>query len=443
LLHLIRNAFDHGIEDPATRLAQGKLAQGVIEILAGHRGNQTVITIQDDGAGINFDRIRAKALQMGFTGSDLAAASEQDLLDLIFEPGFSTAEQVSDLSGRGVGMDVVRTHLEQIGGQIQVETRRHLGTLFTITVPRSLSVLRILLVDCQGLLLAFPTSVVEEMVILKDLTLHPTAAEPYQQTFPWQGYQVPLIPLAQWLRLARPLHRSPAEESPIIDQATVLVVGQADRPFGLQVDRYWRELEVTIRPVEGWLPLPAGFSSCSILGDGRVVPLIDTAALLTWIEGQNSPGSVLWQPPFLFGQDLSPTGSPRLPLQETVMIVDDSINVRRFLALTLEKAGFQVEQAKDGQEALEQLRSGVSVQAVICDIEMPRLDGFGFLAQVKADPTHRHLPVVMLTSRSGDKHRQLAMSLGATAYFSKPFKEQELLQTLKQLTQHSALSITR
>jgi two-component system, chemotaxis family, sensor histidine kinase and response regulator PixL len=173
--------------------------------------------------------------------------------------------------------------------------------------------------------------------------------------------------------------------------------------------------------------LPTGFAGCTILGDGRIVPLVDAISLLTWIEDQQASSTKLpaWD-------DLPPVAEPA-NAAAMIMVVDDSINVRRFLALTLEKAGFRVEQAKDGQHALEKLQAGLPVQAVICDVEMPRLDGFGFLAHVKSKPEFKQIPVVMLTSRSGDKHRNLAMTLGATEYFSKPFREHELLQTLKRL----------
>ena len=180
------------------------------------------------------------------------------------------------------------------------------------------------------------------------------------------------------------------------------------------------------------MAMPPGFSGCTILGTGQVVPLVSIPGLFTWIANQELAPKTEVQ------SVVSQSQSER----ETILVIDDSINVRRFLALTLEKAGYRVAQAKDGQDAIEQLTSGLVVNAVICDIEMPRLDGFGFLAQVKANPALKRLPITMLTSRSGDKHRQLALRLGASEYFSKPFKEQELLQALKQLIQSTQLTFT-
>lgn len=424
LLHLIRNSFDHGIEDPETRKAQGKSSQGVIRVQATYRGNQTIITIRDNGAGINLDKVRARAMQLGIDQETLTAASKSDLLDLIFEPGFSTAGEVTDLSGRGVGMDVVRTNLKEIRGSIAVNTETGLGTTFTLAVPYTLSVVRVLLVESANMLLAFPTDSVEEITLLDtDQVL----SHIDQGALRWNDTVVPMMKLDQWFRFPTPPKRPETEATPLINTPMVLMLNKGDDLVAMSVDRYWGEQEVTVRQVEGGDPLPTGFAGCTILGDGRIVPLVDAISLLTWIEDQQAGATTLpaWD-------DAPPVAEPA-NTQATIMVVDDSINVRRFLALTLEKAGFRVEQAKDGQHALEKLQMGLSVQAVICDVEMPRLDGFGFLAHVKSKPEFKQIPVVMLTSRSGDKHRNLAMTLGATEYFSKPFREQELLQTLRRL----------
>lgn len=441
LLHLLRNAFAHGIEAPTVRRAAGKAEQGAIALSASYQGNQTVITISDDGGGIDLDKIRARATLMGLDSSELAQASPNDLLELIFAPGFSTAEQVTGLSGRGVGMDIVLTNLQQVRGEISLDTKPGIGTTFTITVPFTLSVIRVLLVESGGMLLGFPIDAVEEMLLLQPAMVLQVAGT---AALNWEGYMVPLIHLSQWLHFSHAFKVADTEAVPTINQPTVLMVAQGDELVGLQVERFWGEQEVTIRPVEGSIAMPPGFSSCTILGDGRVVPLVDVPALMRWIDvyGQPRPREVLSN---RLGESKRKTipsseAPTALSQRKTVMVVDDSINVRRFLALTLEKAGCRVEQAKDGQDALDKFQAGLPIQAVVCDIEMPRLDGFGFLAQFKSNPESKHVPVVMLTSRSGDKHRQLAMNLGATAYFSKPFREQELLQTLDRLIQAQLLS---
>ncbi|PSB30419.1 hybrid sensor histidine kinase/response regulator [Stenomitos frigidus] len=431
LMHLVRNAFDHGIEASEVRLAQDKPADGLIEIQANHRGNRTLITVRDDGAGIPVHKVRARAEQMGLDPSLLAAASDQELLSLIFEPGFSTSDHVTALSGRGVGMDVVRDKLKQVRGEITVDTQPGVGTTFTLSLPFTLSVVRVLLVESNGTLLALPVDAVSELVLLQSEQVITTAGS---EVLNWGGTLVQLIRLSRWLVFNCPRQPYALESPPNINEAMVLMVSQGAQLFGLQVDRCWGEQEVAIRRIEGTLALPSGFANCTIMGDGRVVPLVNMTELLHWITSCERSGLVtapqLPPVPSLTGDHVTEVAATP---SAKILVVDDSINVRRFLALTLEKAGYRVEQAKDGQDALDKLQAGLSVQAVICDIEMPRLDGYGFLTKVKSNPALSHLPITMLTSRSGAKHRQLAMSLGATAYFSKPYNEHELLQTLEQV----------
>lgn len=438
LMHLLRNAFDHGIEDPETRQSLGKPEQGTIEIRAFHRSNRTLITLRDDGRGISLDKIRARAQQMGLDEMLLSAASDEELLSLIFEPGFSTSDRVTDLSGRGVGMDVVRSQLRQIRGEIQVDTQAGVGTTFILSVPYNLSITRVLLAESNGLQVAFPSDAVEEMVTLEPERILKTAGS---EAFEWQGNMVPLVRLGQWFRFNCPRPVNEVEIPPSISTPTVLLVYYNSQHYGLEVDRSWSAQEVAIRQVEGDLGLPPGFSGCTILGNGRVVPLVSVPELLYQMLStersnnlQPSDRPTPWADPQLLPPADLPPSLPAAPSEPTILIVDDSVNVRRFLALTLEKAGYRVEQAKDGQDAIDKLTAGLRVQAIVCDIEMPRLDGYGLLAQIKSNAALSQLPVTMLTSRSGDKHRQLAMNLGATAYFSKPYNEQSLLQTLAQLT---------
>src|SRR5919202_361225 len=288
LMHLVRNAFDHGIEDPATRQSQGKPKKAVIEIKAAHRGNQTIITVSDDGKGINLNKIRAKAEAMGLDAELLAAASEDDLLSLIFEPGFSTADRVTDLSGRGVGMDVVRNNLTSIRGDIRVDTQPGRGTTFTPTVPFTLSVGRVLLVESNGMLLAFPTDVIEEMLLLEREQILTT---PGSEVLNWEGEMVPLTRLSAWLTFYCPRRIATPEGVPTISAPTVLMISLGDQLVALQVDRCWGEREVAIRQVEGTLSMPPGFASCTILGDGKVVPLVDASELLRWIKSERTPGT--------------------------------------------------------------------------------------------------------------------------------------------------------
>jgi chemosensory pili system protein ChpA (sensor histidine kinase/response regulator) len=436
LMHLMRNAFDHGIEDAATRRACGKPEQGTIEVKATHQGNRTIITIRDDGRGISLDKIRSRALAMGLDASLLAQATDEELLSLIFEPGFSTTEQVTTLSGRGVGMDVVRSNLKHVRGDVKVDTVPGVGTTFTLSVPFTLSVARVLLVESNRMLLAFPTDAVSEIFLLQNEHVFPVASS---EVINWQGTMLPLIRLSRYLEFNCYRYDNPnLETAPAINAASVLIIEGNNQPIAIQIDRCWGEQEVAIRRVEGNIPLPSGFSNCTILGDGRVVVLVNVSELLYWIAANeriprtNQLPSARLKTVFLTSSEEKTPDSSK-DQKGTILIVDDSINVRRFLALTLEKGGYLVEQAKDGQDALEKLQSGLKVQAVICDIEMPRIDGYGFLGRVKSNNEFKNIPVAMLTSRSSDKHRQLAMQLGARAYFSKPYNEQELLRTLEEI----------
>jgi chemosensory pili system protein ChpA (sensor histidine kinase/response regulator) len=435
LMHLLRNAFDHGIEDPVTRRAVNKPEQGLIEIKATHHGNRTIITLRDDGNGISLDKIRTKAVAMGLEPALLAQATDDELLSLIFEPGFSTSEQVTALSGRGVGMDVVRNKLKLVRGDIKVDTVPGEGTTFTLSVPFTLSVARVLLVESNRMLLAFPTDVVSEIFLLQNEQVFSMATS---EVLNWQGSMLPLIRLGRYLEFNCPRYDNPnLETPPAINAASVLIVNQGNQPVAVQVDRCWGEQEVAMRRVEGNIPLPSGFGNCTILGDGRVVALVNINELLYWIAANERTPRTNQLPSARLKTAFLTSTDDKLGTSETqkgtILIIDDSINVRRFLALTLEKGGYKVEQAKDGQDALDKLQSGLKVQAVICDIEMPRVDGYGFLSRIKSNNEFKNIPVAMLTSRSSDKHRQLAMQLGARAYFSKPYNEQELLRTLESI----------
>lgn len=446
LMHLLRNAFDHGIEMPDARRAAGKPDVGVITIAASQQDNRTQITISDDGNGISLLKVRQRAAQMGLDPTLLAAASDAELLSLIFEPGFSTSDSVTALSGRGVGMDVVRESVRQMRGEIQVDTRAGVGTTFTVSVPFTLSVIQALLVESHGMLMALPTDAIAEARMINADDVINTFGN---KLLNWQGTLVPIIRLSDWLHFNCPQPLHTLESPPSINADTVLLVQHNHQRFAIQVERSWGEQEVAIRRPAGNLPMPSGFTGCAIVADGRVIPFTTIAELLNWITRSATPASAVAQqrlsqvqtiqvlepvvpPPQLSAAPVSaPTELPAPTA--TILVVDDSINVRRLLAFTLERSGFQVEQAKDGQEALERLQRGLAVQVVICDVEMPRLDGYGFLAKLKSDPTLEHVPVAMLTSRSSEKHRQLAFSLGATAYFSKPYNEQLLLRTLEEI----------
>ncbi|MBF2057446.1 MAG: hybrid sensor histidine kinase/response regulator [Cyanobacterium sp. T60_A2020_053] len=405
MIHLIRNAFDHGIESPEIRQSNGKPTMGNITISALNRGTKTIITIEDDGQGINLGKIKQRLMGMGKSSLEIDFMSQNEVINSIFAPGFTTADKVTELSGRGVGMDVVRSNLEDIGGDIQVKTAMGKGTTFTLSVPFNSSILRVMIVESGGTFLAIPVNSVREVRVIH---------QGDNSTVSWQQQELSVIPLTEILSFNRPFQPVPMAGNPIINQSVVIIVGEGEGLGALEVERFWGEQEVTIRPIESYIPLPTGFISSLILGDGRVLPLVDPVALI-----QNT---------YENSNDLLFSSLPFTPsVNRSILIVDDSINIRRYLASTLEKAGYLVEEAKDGQEAVNKLLGGLAVEAVICDIEMPNLDGYGVLEEIKGRREFDSLPIIMLTSRSNEKHRQIAFNLGATDYFSKPYNEQELL----------------
>jgi two-component system, chemotaxis family, sensor histidine kinase and response regulator PixL len=421
LMHLLRNSFDHGIEDSQTRIAAGKPELGTITIQANNLGTYSIITLTDDGGGISLDKIRDRLRQMGLTQAEIAQLSETELLNFIFEPGFSTAEKVTELSGRGVGMDVVRTNLEEIRGDVRINTEPGKGTTFILRIPFTLSILRVAIVEQGEFIFAIPADSMKELIAVEPELMLSSVKERH---ITWNQTEIPLIEIEKVLSYNASRHTLSLTGNPIINQTITLVVGNNNSFAALKLSRFWNEQESTIRTIDSPIPLPPGVISSVVFGDGKVIPLIDPLALVT-----KSLSDRLTEA----RSGLDVTEISHLPTVKTILVVDDSINVRRYLSLTLEKAGYRVEQAKDGREAVDKLLEGLVVQAVICDVEMPRLDGYGVLEEIKERPEFSNLPIAMLTSRNNEKHRKLAFNLGAAAYFSKPYNEQELLEKLAEI----------
>jgi two-component system, chemotaxis family, sensor histidine kinase and response regulator PixL len=448
LLHLIRNAFDHGIEFPDIRRERGKSGQGLIEIRAYHRGSQTIIEVKDDGQGLNLERIRQRALELGLLSAEqVATIPTNRLFNLIFEPGFSTALEVSELSGRGVGLDVVRSQLRSLKGTITVSSEPGVGTTFTLRLPLTLTIAKLLVCFSGSTALALPSDSIEEIVIPKTDQIKQSGT---QQFLHWRGEIVPTYRLSELLDYACPLpETSPsrallAVPTPESWALPMLVVRQEQNFLALEVDRLVTEQELVIKPFGSAIAPPSSTYGCTILGDGSVIPVIDAAVLLDQLLARTAAATATTttlhlpamattsavEENLLFNRNLSSSQTVKAP---TVLVVDDAVALRRTLALSLERAGIRVLQAKDGREAIERLQQSSSVDLVICDIEMPNMNGFEFLSHRRQDPHISKIPVIMLTSRSNDKHRWLAMQLGANAYFTKPYLEQEFLLAIKQL----------
>jgi chemotaxis family two-component system sensor histidine kinase/response regulator PixL len=439
LLHLLRNAFDHGIEPPFLRQQRGKLEQGQIEIRAYHKGNQTIIEIKDDGQGINVDRIRSRAFEMGWlTADQLLTTTPEQLFELIFEPGFSTATQVSELSGRGVGLDVVRSQLTSIKGSVAVNSVLGKGTTFTLYLPLTLTIARLMIGLVGSSAFAIPAEGIEEIFTPQ---VNQIKKSGNQRFLYWREQIIPAYGLSDLLEYACPLPEIPiskalmAMSTPEEWAAPMLILRQEQQFIALEVDRLVNEQELVIKPFSSTIAPPSYTYGCTILGDGSLVPVIDVLALLSFnqsrsqshspspVQGDAESGRASWNHRSLL--------SGKTIQAPTILVVDDAVTLRRTLALSLERQGFRILQARDGWEAIDQLKQSTSIKLIICDVEMPNMNGFEFLSYRRQTPAFAKIPVVMLTSRSNDKHRWLATQLGATAYFTKPYLEQDFLNAIK------------
>ncbi|MBD2102872.1 response regulator [Leptolyngbya sp. FACHB-261] len=428
LLHLLRNAFDHGIEPPQVRQKLGKPVTGQITIHAYHQGSQTVIEVRDDGQGINLDEICRQARKLNLLPEDTnTAIPTAQLYNLIFEPGFSTASQVSDISGRGIGLDVVRSQIQELKGSISINSEPQHGTAFTIRLPLTLTIAKLLIFVVNSSTLALPLDSVEEIIIPKPDQIKTSGGK---KLLHWRGSIVPVRPISSLLTYTYPFPESAPSQVLVAvpapsDWASPLLLLQRDSQFfALEIDRLITEQELVIKPFGSAMAPPPYIYGCTILGDGSLIPVVDTSALLSDVEDNLVP----IQP------KLPPASIRKAP---TVLVVDDSVGMRQTLTLALQKVGYRVLQARDGREALEHLRQTSEICAVICDVEMPNMNGFEFLTRRRQNPELSKIPVAMLTSRSSQKHQRMAMLLGASAYLTKPCLEQELAATLETMRRAS------
>jgi chemotaxis protein histidine kinase CheA/CheY-like chemotaxis protein len=438
MTHLVNNAITHGIETPEERIANGKPATGRIIVRTFHQGNQTVISVTDDGAGIDPDIVKRKAIEKGLISpSESATMSRLDVYDLLFHHGFSTKDKADDFAGRGVGMDVVRTSLNEIRGVINIDSTIGKGTTFTIRLPLTLSISKALCCISNRARIAFPMDGVEDMLdVPKERILRDDHDRPCIQ---WRDQLLPFQPLSELLKYNRSLGRGSVyggnQEDDIV--SVVVLRSNAGNFLALQVDQVLGEQEIVIKQLEGPVPKPIGVAGATVLGDGRIMPIADVLELIDLSMGRirREAGSSLWEK----DEDELPPDTAETKTEPTVLIVDDSITVRELLSMTFNKVGYRVEQARDGQEAWEKLRSGLPCDLVFCDIEMPRMDGLELLSRIQKDPSLAHMPIAMLTSRGADRHRQMAIQLGAKGYFTKPYLEEALLDAAQRMLKGEVL----
>ncbi|MBD2681714.1 MULTISPECIES: hybrid sensor histidine kinase/response regulator [Nostoc] len=471
LLHLVRNAFDHGIEPPHIRRELGKPERGLIEICAYHQGSQTVIEIRDDGQGLNLESIRRKAVELYHIQTESKAKSyaenltEPELLDLIFSPGFSTANKVSEISGRGMGLDIVHTQMNALNGSVSVESLPNQGTTFILKIPFSMTTEKLMLVQARGIVYALLLDRIEKILIPTDEQIKEIEGK---KVLHWNVDEdetmVSLRQLSELLSYHGSLFNSPTpyntsnNHDPNINKNPVLLLRRNQGLFALEVDQIIGEQELVIRPLGNAIAPPKYIYGCSSLANGNLILVIDASLLLESADIQQTTLDIIGLPtassankkslPISSTQTFPPTPlqdndtietqssyslDSKNPTPKVILVVDDAISLRQTISLTLQKSGYQVIQAQNGVEALEKLQLHPEIQVVISDLEMPRMNGFEFLSNLRQHPNFAKIPVVILTSRSAEKHRQLAKELGANGYLTKPYLEHEFLSKIKNL----------
>jgi len=428
--HLITNAIAHGIEDPATRQAGGKVARGKITIRAYHQGNQTVISINDDGGGINAERVKQTAINKGLLAQpDATKMSESEIYDLLFEPGFSTKTQADQRSGRGMGLDIVKNDLADIRGTIHTESAISKGTTFTIRLPLTLSISKAMFCVSDRTRIAFPVDGFEDVLEIPQSQVQLNSKG--QPCIQWRDMVLPFQPLANLLVYNRHIGRGNIYGKQDDDTVSLIILRNEGTYLALQVDQFQGESEIVIKQLEGPIPKPAGIAGATVLGDGRVMAIANVLELFDIASGRLRPT--------ISASSGTPFPEEKAQADPTVLIVDDSITVRELLSLTFAKVGYRVEQARDGQDAWEKLRAGLPCDLIFCDIEMPRMDGLELLSRLKKDESLSKIPIAMLTSRGADRHRQTAVQLGASGYFTKPYLEEELLTASQRMLKGEVL----
>ena len=418
LEHMLRNAVDHGLESTEVRLAAGKPAQGQITLDLSREGGDMVFDIRDDGAGVPLEAVRRKAIKRGLLAPD-AEISDRDVLQFILQPGFSTAEKITQISGRGVGMDVVHEEVRQLGGSMSIDSVPGQGVHFRIRLPFTVSVNRALMVQCAEDQYAIPLNTIEGIVrvLPNDLEGHFRQDPPSYQ---YAGQRYELCYLGELLKTA-PRPKLLGQNLPL----PVLLVHYNDRHIAVLVDAMAGTREIVVKSLGAQFAAVQGVSGATILGDGRVVLILDLLAPIRAMQAR-------------LAQQPSPTeidSEPHKPL--LIMVVDDSVTVRKVTSRLLERHGMNVLTAKDGVDAMLLLEEHTP-DLMLLDIEMPRMDGFEVATQVRADERLRHLPIIMITSRTGQKHRDRAMAIGVNDYLGKPYQESVLLESIAQWSKKHA-----
>lgn len=430
LLHLVRNAVAHGIERPDERYESGKPDHGNVIVRAYHRGNHIFIEVEDDGRGMDYEKIRDTAIELGLiTAEQGAQMDERSLLELIFHPGFSTAPRKTELAGRGVGLDVVRSNLSTLNGEIEIDTQKGLGTRFTLKVPLTLIISQALFVRCGNSQFAFPLSFVEEIRRISDSEIEEVGGK-------WLTKVRDVV--TEVVRLDKELGLEPIE--PVNGYYRLVLVNVGGRQVGIVVEEVLRKDEIVIKNLGEYLRNVKLFPGATIAPDGSLILMVDVNRLVA--------GEAIEKRPLLLSNAISRVFAPgaiaaatgQIPAaamtevvpEKVIVLADDSISVRKFVGRMLEKAGYRVKLASDGLEAFETVQQG-GCDLVITDLEMPRTNGYELLMHMRQNPALSKIPVMVVTSRAGEKHRERAFAEGARGFLVKPVQEDQLIAAVADL----------
>ena len=415
LSHLVRNALDHGMELPDDRVHNGKAAGGTITIDAGHRAGSLTISITDDGRGINTESLKTKIINRELVTPQVAERlSEAELLEFLFLPGFSTRNEVTEISGRGVGLDVVQTMVKAVGGTVRVTTQPGKQTCFTLQLPITMSVIRALLVDIGGEPYAFPLPRIDHILTCQREKIASVEARNY---IDHDGVAIGLVHASNVFDI----------ELPDSDEANISVVIISDRGqrFGLVVDAFLGERDLEVRPLDSRLGKVPNISSASLLENGDPVLIVDIEDLVRSIDS------------LLTGRGISPIDAAREELEATItkriLVVDDSITVRELERQLLQSKGYEVDVAVDGMDGWNAFRS-TPYDLVVSDVDMPRMDGIGLVTLIKTDAQRSHIPVVIVSYKDRDEDRLRGLDAGANRYLTKSsFQDDTFLETIVDL----------
>jgi chemosensory pili system protein ChpA (sensor histidine kinase/response regulator) len=430
LIHLVRNAIAHGIEDTPARERAGKSTRGNVTVRAFHRGNHVFIEVQDDGSGLDYERIRQTGVGAGLvSAAEAEHLSENELRAFLFHPGFTTAASKNEVAGRGVGLDVVRSNVHSLNGEIEIRSETGKGTCFGVKVPLTLIISQALFVRSGATVLAMPLAVVEEIRRLRPPEIEDVGGKLLTKV---RGV------LTEVVRLDSALGLPPIE--PINGYMNMVIVRAAGRQVGVVVEEVLGKDEVVIKNLGQYLRRVKLFPGATISTDGSLILLVDvnrlagtSAAEVDVVVPSASAARIFGPGALAVASGSIPAAAVDEPASEKVVVIaDDSISVRKFVGRILEKAGYTVKLASDGLEAAE-LVAQVGCHLVITDIEMPRMNGYELMSHLRQDPATRRIPVLVVTSRAGAKHRERAMKEGAASFLTKPVQEEQLLTVVEEL----------